>query len=63
MLQFMEEHLDLTQNRVQGTDAKKRNKMLWEELANNLNSCGNGTTKTVAKWIKVRTIIVIYIYI
>ncbi|KMQ81490.1 hypothetical protein RF55_26174, partial [Lasius niger] len=26
--------------------------MLWEELANNLNSCGNGTTKTIDKWIK-----------
>lgn len=59
MLQFMEKHPDLAQNRVQGTDAKKKSNMLWEQLTSSLNSCGSGTTKTVDKWIKVRTIIII----
>ncbi|XP_036150553.1 uncharacterized protein LOC118648332 [Monomorium pharaonis] len=52
MLQFMEKHPDLAQNRVQGTDAKKKSNMLWEQLTSSLNSCGSGTTKTVDKWIK-----------
>ncbi|KMQ82621.1 isoform b [Lasius niger] len=53
MLQFMEEHSDLTQNRISGLDAKKQTTILWEELSNRLNSTSNGVTKSTDKWIKV----------
>lgn len=53
MLEFMEEHSDLAQNRLQGLDAKKRATILWEQLADRLNSCGNGATKSIDKWTKV----------
>lgn len=49
----MEEHRDLAENRIQGLDAKKQTRMLWEQLAAQLNSCANGATKITDKWIKV----------
>ncbi|XP_011691485.1 PREDICTED: uncharacterized protein LOC105452235 [Wasmannia auropunctata] len=52
MLQFMEEHSALAQNRLQGINAKKRSTELYQRLADLLNSCGNGATKSTDKWIK-----------
>jgi len=53
MIQFMEEHPDLAQNRIQGLEARKQAMHLWEQLATELNSCGHGATKSTKKWIKV----------
>jgi len=63
MLQFIEEHPDLAQNRIQGLEARKQTVDLWEQLANELNSCDHGITKSIEKWIKVYIILYIYIYI
>jgi hypothetical protein len=63
MLQFMEEHRDLAQNRVQGLDAKKRATALWDQLTSHLNSCGNGATKSTDKWMKVKNLVENYIQI
>lgn len=57
MLQFMEEHPDMAQNRLQGLEGKKRSEILWEQLAKELNSCGHGVTKSTDKWIKVNIIL------
>ncbi|KMQ87503.1 hypothetical protein RF55_13197 [Lasius niger] len=52
MIQFMEEHPDLAQNRIQGLEARKKAAHLWEQLAIELNSCGHGATKSTEKWMK-----------
>jgi len=57
VLQFMEEHPNLAQNRIQGLEARKQTIDLWEQLANELNSCGHGVTKSTEKWIKVYIIL------
>ncbi|XP_067207126.1 uncharacterized protein [Linepithema humile] len=52
MIQFMEEHPDFAQNRIQGPEARKQTAHLWEQLANELNCCGYGATKSTEKWMK-----------
>jgi len=51
MIQFMEEHRVLAQNRIQGLEACKQAMHLWEQLASELNSCDHGAT--TEKWMKV----------
>ncbi|CAH1977415.1 unnamed protein product [Acanthoscelides obtectus] len=50
MIDFMEEHPGFGRGKALAAEDKKLRNTLWDELTDQLNTCGEGPTKTVGKW-------------